>query len=125
MSINAFLSLTVPATISLSNFRQITVETECGFVIGRTIDRPIPDARTLRHHIASVHPTIEVGDKALTPEATVNGRDFIAANVSASHVIYGATVNATSIDLNALEPTLSLDGTVISHGRGTDDLGDQ
>jgi 2-keto-4-pentenoate hydratase len=113
------------AIIDSSAFHLPMIETEIGFVIGKSITQPLDDAAALRECISAVMPVIELPDLGFADMKQLKGVDIIAANVAAKQFIVGSKQKADAFDLNSVEVSLSLDGEEINHGKGTDAFGDQ
>lgn len=113
------------ATIDKSRFHQLMLETEIGFVIGKSITRPLKDVTELQENVQSVMPVIELPDLGFADMKQLKGVDIIAANVAAKQFIVGQQRAVEGLDLNAVSVSLLLDGQEVNSGKGTDALGDQ
>ena len=119
------MKLAGDATVDKSMFNDLRIETEIGFVIGKSITQPLKDVTVLQDSIRAVMPVIELPDLGFADMKKLKGVDIIAANVAAAQFIVGQEREVKSQNLNAVTVTLSLDGKEVNLGKGTDALGDQ
>lgn len=113
------------ATINQAMSKNLKVETEIGFVIGKTISKPVEDVAKLRESIQAVMPVIELPDLGFADMQALKGVDIIAANVASAQFIVGQEREVKDWDLNAISVTLTLNDEQINSGKGTDAFGDQ
>ena len=117
--------LTGSPTIDARTFGKLMVETEIGFVIGKTISRPVKDVKTLQGYVHSVMPVIELPDLGFDDMKRLKGVDIIAADVAARQFIIGREQLFQNLDLNSVVVTLSLNGQAVNTGHGSDAMGNQ
>lgn len=111
--------------IRLSRFKDLRLEMEIGFVIGKPITQPLKDTAALRDRIRAVMPVIELPDLCFEDPQKLTALDIIAANVSAVGFIKGKEKDVTGPDLNDISVVLYRDGQEVNRGKGSDALGDQ
>ena len=111
--------------IELSAFKRLIIETEIGFLVGKSVTEPPKDIRALQQCIQGVMPAIELPDLGFSDMENIKGVDIIASNVATAQFLAGKERSFEGLDLNAVSVTLSLDGEVINEGRGSDAMGDQ
>ncbi|MEM7016446.1 MAG: fumarylacetoacetate hydrolase family protein [Pseudomonadota bacterium] len=112
--------------IAVQNFNRLMLETEIGYKLSKTITEPVADISTLKMHIESILPIIEMPDLGFKGKRGPQGVDVIAANVAARKFITGEAINDfTQIDLNTLNISLKKDGAEIYKGLGKDAMNDQ
>lgn len=70
-------------------FRGLLIETEIGFLVGKSIDKPLRNLEELKEKISAVLPAIELPEAGFTSMQNVSGADIIAANVGAVKFIPG------------------------------------
>lgn len=114
-----------PATLRLSDFRLLALETEIGFVIDRRIDARVDDLEKLRRAVRAIVPVVELPDFPFASVNGMTGTDVIAANIAACGFIEGAARPASATDPNAVDVTLTHDGVEVNQGRGSSIFGDQ
>lgn len=112
-------------SFDLGQFRELAVEIEIGFELGRPVSSPLPSVEVLRDHIAAVRPVVELPDNALEKSARLTATDLIAANVLARCFIAGRRSLPSGPDLDALEIRLSRDNAVIRAVTGGGTFGSQ
>ncbi len=113
------------SVVENSEYAQLLMETEIGFVVARPIHSTIASVAELEGHIQSVLPVIELPEGAFTDPRSLTGPDIVAANVGAAQFITGAPLLLADRDLNAVTVTLYRDGEPVYTGQGSDVLGDQ
>jgi 2-keto-4-pentenoate hydratase len=111
--------------IDKNNFGTLMIETEIGFVIGKTLQHSLKDEAELREYIQEVMPVIELPDLGFTDMSALKGVDIIAANVGAVAFITGPKQKLTNLDIDSLQVTLSRDGKEVNRGKATDALSGQ
>ena len=119
-----------PQEISLSSAHKLMLETEIGFVVGETIDKPITSVAELKQKIKSVMPVIELPDLAFENLSQLKGLDIIAANVASNQYILGNSVTMPiNFSLNEIITRLTYEQnqekSVILTGKGSDASGNQ
>ena len=109
--------------IERSAFKNLLVETEIGFLMGKSIAQPLKDISELYGNIQAVMPVMELPDAGFAEKA--RGVDIIAANVASAKFIAGKEREFKGLDLNNIFVTLSLEGQEVNKGKGADAMGDQ
>ena len=109
--------------IEKSAFKNLLIETEIGFLMGKSITQPLKDVSELYEYIQAVMPAIELPDAGFAEKAS--GVDIIAANVASAKFIAGKEREFKGLDLNNIFVTLYLEGREVNKGQGTDAMGDQ
>ncbi|NIS63067.1 MAG: 4-oxalocrotonate decarboxylase [Proteobacteria bacterium] len=109
--------------IEKAAFKNLLVETEIGFLVGKSITQPLKDISELYGNIQAVLPAIELPDAGFAEKA--RGVDIIAANVASAKFIPGKEREFKELDLNNIFVTLSLEGQEVNKGKGADAMGDQ
>jgi len=116
--------LSAIASVKLSEFKRLMLETEIGFEVGKAITGPITHSVELKQCIKAVLPVIELPDLGFTGKPT--GVDIVAANVGAAAFIKGQPItDFANLDLNQLTVHLRKEDQVMNVGQGNDALGDQ
>ncbi len=111
--------------VSMRQFKGMVVEMEIGFELKLSI-RSVPrDIEDLKSKVRQVVPIVELPNVYFDPADEVTGLDVIASNVAAATVIKGRPKPLSTIDLNEIEATLTLNKEVVSEGVGSDAMGDQ
>ncbi|MFQ5787314.1 MAG: 2-keto-4-pentenoate hydratase [Thermodesulfobacteriota bacterium] len=111
--------------IDIKNFKMPVIETEIGFIIGKTINKPIQEINMLVDKIGAVVPVIEIPDIGFEDTKRVKGVDIIASNVGATDFIIGDEKLFKEIDINEIIVTLYFNGNVVNRGIATDAMGNQ
>jgi len=111
--------------IDKTAFKTLMMETEIGFVIGKSISHPLKDTAELRDYTWEVVPVIELPELGFADMQKLKGPDIIAANIGSAQFIVGEKQKINNIDLNALQVTLKRDGETVNQGKGADALGEQ
>ena len=111
------------AFIHASDFGQLMIELEIGFIAGRQITSHVDSVDDLRKMFSAVAPAIELPDLAL-PGGDTSVPSLVRNNVGAHSFIIGASRGATE-DVNAVEARLYRDGVEVNAGKGSDAMGDQ
>ncbi|WCT74143.1 hypothetical protein PQ455_02605 [Sphingomonas naphthae] len=113
------------ATVPLSAYRNLVLETEIAFTLARPIRRPVKDIATLQTMIGAIRPAIELPDVALDTADNLTQVDVIAANYAAARYIPGKPSRIDRAALNDVKVTLYRDGVAVAKGAATESLGDQ
>jgi 2-keto-4-pentenoate hydratase len=109
--------------IEKSAFKNLLVETEIGFLMGKSITQPLKDISELNEYIQGVMPVIELPDAGFAEKAS--GVDIIAANVASASFIAGKEREFKGLDLNNILVNLYFEGQEVNKGKGADAMGDQ
>lgn len=121
--------VTAPVRLKRSDFGQLWIETEVGFVTNRRIGSKLRNARETRAIVASIVPALELPDVAKAaapslPTGISRPAEMIRRNVAASHFARGHPASIPR-DIDAVAVTLRKDGREVSTGRGGDAMGSQ
>lgn len=112
--------------VSLKSAGKLMLETEIGFILGKSISQPISDPKNLPTFIESVAAVIELPDLGYAKAAQLTGTDLIATNVAAHQYIVGSYTPIQQItDINQIDTSLSHNDQLLFKGKATDALGDQ
>lgn len=111
-------------TVASSDYAKLMIETEIAYRFNARIDAPVADIATLKTLVDGVAPAIELPDLGFADLPNLNGRDLIAANVSARGFIVGQW-QAPTVDVNGITTRLYRNGVLVSEGKATDAMGDQ
>ena len=111
-------------TVAGSDYAKLMIETEIAYRFATRIDAPVADIATLKTLVDGVAPAIELPDLGFADLANLNGRDLIAANVSARGFIVGQW-QAPTVDVNGITTRLYRNGALVSEGQARDAMGDQ
>jgi 2-keto-4-pentenoate hydratase len=111
--------------IDKAAFKTLMMETEIGFVIGKSIHHPLKDTAEIKEHTRGVVPVIELPELGFTDMQKLKGPDIIAANIGAAMFLVGEKQKINNLDLDALQVTLKRNGEPVNQGKGTDALAGQ
>ncbi len=111
------------AFIHASDFGQLMIELEIGFIAGKPITSKVDSVEELRKMISAAAPAIELPDLALLGGDT-SVPSLIRNNVGSHSYIIGSSRGASE-DVNAVEARLYRDDVEVNSGTGSDAMGDQ
>lgn len=111
--------------VNLKNYQRMMLELEVGFVVARTISKPVTDVSELKSLVSAVLPVIEMPDLSFEAPAKLRGEDIIAGNVVAKGWLRGESLAPGSVDINSVQTALTSDSGMVMRGRATDVMGDQ
>lgn len=114
-----------PSIIKSSDFRNLMIETELGFLVKNDIKEILESAEDLKKFISDVYAIVELPDIGFKEIKGLNAIDIISINTGASKYILGKNVRIDSIDINNLKMKLFLDGRLISSGISSEVMGGQ
>lgn len=106
-------------TIRLADSPPRHIETEIGYVVGRTIDAPLPDIATLTSHIRGLVPVVEAPGYPVEKAGDVTPGDLVAWNINAKEMIIGSLHATAGSDADAVTITLRHNGGVVNEARGS------
>ena len=115
----------LPAHLSLSEFRGLYIETEVAMRIGNPIRKPVANVAELRSHIDGIAAAVELPNLDYERPDQLNALDIIASNVAAAHFMTGSFAPPEQRDPNQLTVTLECNAERLSTGQGRDAMGDQ
>ncbi|MGD9592631.1 MAG: 2-keto-4-pentenoate hydratase [Candidatus Berkiella sp.] len=110
--------------IPLSDFHDLLVETELGFITKKAIKQPVNSASELKAYIAQVVPVIELPDVGFEHKP-ITAPDLVAANTASTGYIVRTDINWYGEDINAITVSLMRNGLIVNQGQGVDAMGDQ
>jgi 2-keto-4-pentenoate hydratase len=109
--------------VPFERLQQPKVEAEIALILGADLDGPEVDAASVLAAIASVIPAIEIVSSRIA-DWKINIVDTVADNASSGLVMLGGPARRPEgLDLVGCEMTMSVNGQVVSRGRGADCLG--
>ena len=111
------------AFIHASDYGQLMIEVEIGFIAGRAITENVGSVEELRGMISASAPAVELPDLAM-PGGDTSVPSLVRNNVGSHSFIIGASRGAQE-DVNAVEVHLYRDDEEITSGNGSDAMGDQ
>lgn len=115
-----------PVEVNRKDFGNLMLECEIGFILGEPVKEPLKDVDALKGKVAFLTAAIELPDLAFTDMKQLKAGDINASAISSKGFIVGKPVPlGNAPDINELVPVLSLDGTEVNRGKGSDALGDQ
>ena len=107
--------------LSLSQAKNLKLETEIGFVVSQPIDRPLGSVEELRSYVGGLIPAIELlSGEWMQPEGKPTPADLAAINVNAFGFIVGEPVDPAMLDLKQVEIQLLHNGDLLHTARGED-----
>ncbi len=112
------------ATVKLSGYRTLLIETELGFRTARQIEAPVKSLAELRNAISTVTPMFELADPGFG-RAAMTGTDLVAANSASAGYVCGPARSVQSVDPNATRVRLTKEGATLHEAEGRDLMGDQ
>ena len=104
--------------VEMSQFPGIKVETEIGFIVGKTITKKIDGLFELKSHFESIVPVIELPAGELENRGPLLALDLAAANVLSSQYIVGRRNPIGSVDPDNVEIRLSRGSIVLNNSTG-------
>ena len=113
------------APIAAADFRNLVLETELCFRIGRAIPERPRDVGALRDHVDACFPAIELADPGGYGPVKFTGPDLIAGNGASAAYLPGAASEWRSVDLDDVGVHFSLDGQVLHEAVSGDLMGGQ
>jgi len=112
-------------SVASSDYAKLMLETEIAYRFNARIDAPVADIATLKTLVDGVAPAIELPDLGFADLPNLNGRDLIAANVSARGFMLGDWQSPQGVDVNAITTKLYRNDVLVNEGKATDAMGDQ
>ena len=109
--------------INLSQFNQLSISQEIGFIVGKRIEKPITEILDLRIAVKDVCPVIELCDFRFDGE--YKAIDFIIDFGQFAKYFIGNKTPINTVDLDNIEVKLDLDGNLINKGNTSDVMGNQ
>jgi 2-keto-4-pentenoate hydratase len=121
-----FLSQRLPggSTLPVEAFREIMLETEIAFTIGKRIDQPVGDVAALRQSVRWLHPAFDAGNYPyLAGPAKPAPQDMVAIGTGAHVFVLGPAVDPGKVDIDALDLALIRNGETIRQSPARDVMG--
>ena len=109
--------------LPVDTFREMTLETEIAFTIGKRIDHEIEDVTQIKHYVQWVHTAFDAGDYRFKADAAPKVQDQIASGVGAHVFVLGPAVCPSQVDVDALRLKLIRNGQVLADSPATDVMG--
>ena len=104
-------------------FREMTLETEIAFTIGKRINHEIKDVAQIKQYVRWVHTAFDAGDYRFKADAAPKVQDQIASGVGAHVFVLGPAVCPGEVDVDALRLKLIRDGQMLADSPATDVMG--
>lgn len=109
--------------IPASHFKEMTLETEVAFTIGKRIDHEIKDVAQMKGYVQWVHTAFDAGNYLFAPDAKPTVQDQIASGVGAHVFVLGPVVDPSQVDVDAVRLKLMRNGQVLADSPSTDVMG--
>lgn len=94
------------------------VETEIGFVFGAAVTAPLENVEALRERVEAVAAIVEVPGYPVEAFQPVTREDLVAWNINAKAMLVGPGHAPASVDVDAVEISLTHEDAVINTARG-------
>ncbi len=108
-------------TLRLSEYVDMVLETEIGFVVGKTIDQELQTVEEFKEYVNGIIPVMEIASGAWDqPEGDPIAIDFAAINLKAHSIIKGKPVDPSTIDPKAVKIVFSKDDEALHEAVGSD-----
>jgi len=104
--------------VDLKDWPGLKIETEIGFVIGKTIDRGMRSVDEFKKRVRSIVPVVELPAGAWTPNGGPSAVDLAAVNVTSAAYIIGEAIDLKTVDPREAGITLSKDGRLLHEATG-------
>ena len=112
------------STLTSETFKEIMLETEVAFTIGKRIDKPIRNVAMLKNYVKWVHPAFDAGNfPYIVEKAKPTPSDMIAIGTGAHVFIIGPAMNPQTLDLSTIDLALARNGETIRKSPARDVLG--
>ena len=121
-----FLSQRLPngSTLPVETFKEIMLETEIAFTIGKRIAKSIGEVAALKGHVKWVHPAFDAGNYPyLAGPARPTPQDMVAIGTGAHVFVLGPAVDPRRVDIDALDLALVRNGETIRESPARDVMG--
>ena len=106
--------------VYLKDWPGLKIETEIGFVIGKTIDRDLRSVDDFKSRVGAIVPVVELPAGAWKPNGGVTAVDLAAVNVTSAAYIVGQSVNPRQVDPRKTVIGLTKDGEKLHEASGED-----
>jgi 2-keto-4-pentenoate hydratase len=112
--------------IDLTDFHQLMLETEIGFILRSAITRQMRSVDDLKTYVRAAVPVIELPDLNFADPANLRGLDIVATNIAAASYLVGPPLRIYDLEkVNAIEVVLERDDAEIDRGAARNAGGDQ
>ena len=111
------------STLPSCTFREMTLETEIAFTIGKRINHAIKDVNEIKPYVQWVHTAFDAGDYRFKADAAPKVQDQIASGVGAHVFVLGPAVCPGEVDVDALRLKLIRNGQMLADSPATDVMG--
>ena len=111
--------------VDLADDPKRAVESEIGYIFGKTIAEPLPNVDQLKEHVKHVAPVIEVPGGATENKQPATACDLVVWNINAKAIIVGAGHDPSGINPDTIEITLTHDGETVNTAKGDQAAGGQ
>jgi len=118
MPASGILFATDTILIDLAEDPNRHVETEVGYVFGKTITKPLADVTALQQGVKAIVAIVEVPGGAVEAKQPGTENDIIAWNINAKAMIVGAAHSPDEIDPDSVMITLKHDGETVNTAKG-------
>ncbi|MCW8999364.1 MAG: hypothetical protein OQK04_11680, partial [Kangiellaceae bacterium] len=118
-------SVRSPYTVNIEDAGKLMLETELGFILAKSVNKPIESSQQLNKIISKVVAVIELPDLAYKNPKSITGIDLIGANVASHQFLLGKKLNYSDIAINQIRTQLKHQGKTLVKGKAIDALGDQ
>jgi 2-keto-4-pentenoate hydratase len=110
--------------LSCEVFREIMLETEVAFTIGKKIDKPLQNVAALKPYVKWVHPAFDAGNFPYVVDRTKpTPSDLVAIGTGAHVFVIGPAMNPSTVDLSRIDLSLARNNETIRKSSARDVLG--
>ena len=110
--------------LSCEAFREIMLETEVAFTIGKKIDKPLKNVAALKPYVKWVHPAFDAGNfPYAVDQDKPTPSDMVAIGTGAHVFVIGPAMNPNAIDLAKVDLCLARNNKEIRKSPARDVLG--
>jgi 2-keto-4-pentenoate hydratase len=121
-----YLSQRLPngSKLSCEVFKEIMLETEVAFTIGKKIDKPLQNVTALKPYVKWVHPAFDAGNfPYVVDPAKPAPSDMVAIGTGAHVFVIGPAMNPSTVDLSRIDLSLARNNETIRTSPARDVLG--
>ncbi len=110
--------------LSCEVFKEIMLETEVAFTIGKKIDKPLQNVAALKLYVKWVHPAFDAGNFPYSVDrAKPTPSDMVAIGTGAHVFVIGPAMNPSTADLSRIDLSLARNNETIRKSPARDVLG--
>jgi 2-keto-4-pentenoate hydratase len=113
------------SVINRADFIRPFLETEIGFIMKKTITKPVANTKALKKMIAGVCPVFELPDLAFADMKNITAADIIGTNVGARMIVKGKVKPLSALSKVADPIVVKHNNQVYVDGKPTDAMGSQ